>query len=130
MLLKILAGVFLALHGLVHLLYLAQSRKVFELAPGLTWPDGSWALSKLLGNPGVQTLAAFSLGLTALGFVTGGAGILLEQPWARLAAAAAAVLSTVLFLTFWNGEWKRLDNQGLIGIAINLAILAAVIWLR
>ena len=39
--LNIVIGVFIILHGLVHMLYFGQSRKFFELQPGMTWPDGS-----------------------------------------------------------------------------------------
>jgi hypothetical protein len=42
-------GIFLVLHGLVHLLYFGQSARYFELKPGMTWPDGAWAFSRLLG---------------------------------------------------------------------------------
>jgi hypothetical protein len=35
---QFIAGIFLILHGLVHLLYYGQSARRFELAPGLTWP--------------------------------------------------------------------------------------------
>ena len=47
----VIFGVFLMLHGLVHLLYLGQSQRFFELQPGMTWPDGpgrsrdSWAMA-------------------------------------------------------------------------------------
>lgn len=44
---NIFMGIFLILHALVHLLYAGQSRRFFELRPGMTWPDGSWAFSNL-----------------------------------------------------------------------------------
>ena len=31
-------GVFIVLHGLVHLLYFGQSARYFELKPGMVWP--------------------------------------------------------------------------------------------
>ncbi len=39
---QIVVGVFLILHGLVHLLYAGQALRYFELRPGMTWPDASW----------------------------------------------------------------------------------------
>jgi len=36
---KIGIALFLILHGLVHLLYLGQSRCLFELQPDMEWPD-------------------------------------------------------------------------------------------
>lgn len=67
-------GIFLALYSLVHALYLRQSARRFELKPGLTWPDGSWAFSKLLGDVTTRTMASSACGLAAIGFVVGGAG--------------------------------------------------------
>jgi len=57
---RILFGVFLVLHGLVHLLYYGQSARHFELQPGMVWPDGSWAFSRLLGDELVRSLAGVS----------------------------------------------------------------------
>jgi hypothetical protein len=51
-------GIFLILHGLVHLLYAGQSLRYFELRPAMTWPDGSWLLSKILADRAARLLAA------------------------------------------------------------------------
>ena len=40
---RIIFGIFIILHGLVHLLYFGQSTRYFELQPGMVWPDGAWA---------------------------------------------------------------------------------------
>jgi hypothetical protein len=125
-----LISIFLALHGLVHLLYLGQSRRLFELQDGMVWPDGSWAFSKLLGDGATRWLATIACGLAAVGFVAGGVGILARQPWWRPAVVGASALSSVAFILFWNGKMQRLDNQGGIGLLINLAILVAVLILR
>ena len=42
--LRFILSVFIVLHGLVHLLYFGQSRRLFELQPGMAWPE-SWRLS-------------------------------------------------------------------------------------
>ena len=34
-------GVFIVVHVLIHLFYFGQSRRLFELQPGMVWPDGS-----------------------------------------------------------------------------------------
>jgi hypothetical protein len=81
--LRFVIGAFIVLHGLVHLLYFGQSRRLFELQPGMVWPDGSWAFSRLLGDGATRSLAAFACVVAALGFAVGGAGILLGQAWWR-----------------------------------------------
>ncbi|MBN2392514.1 MAG: hypothetical protein JXR84_17420 [Anaerolineae bacterium] len=128
--LKIIVGVFMVLHGLVHLLYLGQRQRFFELQPGLVWPDGAWAFSRLLGDVTTRKLAGVLLVLAAMGFVAGGVGILAGQDWWRLLVVGAAVLSAVLYILMWNGYLQQLDDQGIIGILINVAILAAVLVLR
>jgi hypothetical protein len=127
---KVVAAVFLVLHGLVHLLYLGQSAGLFELQPGLHWPDGSWALSRLLGDNGTRTLAGIFCLLAAAGFVLGAAGIFFGQAWWRTAAAVSAAFSGVLYLLFWNGRVERLDQQGGVGLLIDAAILIAVLVFR
>ena len=100
---------------------------MFELKPGMTWPEAAWAFSKLLGDSGTRTLASLMCILAAAGFVIGGAGVLLGQAWWQTAAVAAAGLSGVLYILFWNGRMQNLDGQGVVAILIDVAILAAVL---
>ena len=72
---KVIGGVLLVLHGLVHMPYFGQGARLFELQPGMLWPDGSWIFSKLLGDNGTRTLASLFCILAAAGFVIGSAGI-------------------------------------------------------
>lgn len=127
---KVITGVFLMLHGLVHLLYYGQSARFFELQPGLTWPDGSWAFSKLLGEDGTRTLASIFCILAAAGCVIGGASIFAGQSWWRTAVAVSIAFSGILYILFWNGQSQRLANQGVIGLLIDMAILVAVFIFR
>lgn len=127
---KVIAGVFLVLHGLVHLLYFGQSARFFELQPGMSWPDGSWAFSRLLGDNGTRTLASIFCIVVAAGFVMGGAGIFFSQSWWRSAVVASAAFSGILYILFWNGRTKYLDGQGAIGLVIDIAILVAVTVFR
>lgn len=126
---RIILGVFLVLHGLVHLLYFAQSRRLFELQPGMVWPDGAWALSKLFGDETTRLPAAISMVLVAVGFVTGGAGVLAGQSWWRPATVGAAALSIALYVLLWDGGLQDLDDKGVFAILINTAILAAILML-
>lgn len=127
---KFIFGAFLILHGLVHMLYFGHSRRLFELAPGLGWPDGSWAFSRLLSVETARLLASVLLALAAVGFVVGGIGILAGLGWWRSLVTGSAALSIAIYLLFWNGQMTRLPDQGVIAILINLAILAAVLILR
>jgi hypothetical protein len=122
-------GAFIVLHGLVHLLYSAQSRRLFELRPGMVWPDGSWAFSRLLGDDATRLLASISYGLAAAGFVAGGIGILAEQTWWRPVVVSSAAFSSGMVL-LWDGKLRKLADQGLLALLINAAILVGVLILR
>ena len=126
----VIFGGFLILHGLVHLLYFGQSQRLFELQPGMTWPDGSWAFSQLLGGAATRNLAAALLVAAAAGLIAGGAGLLARQDWWRLVAVTAAALSALTYILLWDGATRQLDNKGGIGIVISVAILAVVLLLR
>jgi hypothetical protein len=128
--LRFIVGVFIVLHGLVHLLYFGQSQRLFELQPGMVWPDGSWLFSRLLGDPASRSLASIACILAALGFVAGGTAILLGQSWWRPVVVAAALFSTAIYTLFWNGRLQKLPDQGAIAILINVAILFAVLVLK
>ena len=128
--LNIVIGVFIILHGLVHMLYFGQSQKYFELQPGMTWPDGSWALSGFLGNTATRSLASFLLVMIAVILVIGGIGLLAKWELWRPIVVGGTILSTVAYLLLWSGKLQRLDNQGFVGILINLAILAALLVFR
>lgn len=123
-------GVFIVLHGLVHLLYFGQSARRFELRPGMVWPDGAWAFSTLLGEKTTRNLASISCVLAASGFVIGGLGILAGQAWWRPAVVGSAVFSSAAFVLLWDGKLQKLDDQGGVGILLNLAILIAVLVLH
>jgi hypothetical protein len=123
-------GVFFVLHGLVHLLYFGQSRGLFELQPGLAWPEGSWALSSMVGEKALGSLASILCLVAALGFVAAGTALMLSQGWWRPTVLGAAVISSLLFVVLWDGSMQRLADHGGIAVLIGLAILVAVLLLR
>lgn len=128
--LRFIVGVFIVLHGLVHLLYFGQSQRLFELQPGMVWPDGSWLFSRLLGDHASRLLASIACVLAALGFVASGVAIFLGLSWWRTMVVAAAAFSAAIFVLFWNGHLQKLPDQGAIAILINVAILFAVLVLQ
>jgi hypothetical protein len=127
---RFILGVFMMLHGMVHLLYFGQSARYFELKPGMVWPDGSWSFSKLLGNEAARNLASVSLILAAIGLIIGGVGILLNQAWWRPVVVGGAAFSSLIYILFWNGRMQNLDGQGVVGFLIDMAILLAVLIFR
>jgi hypothetical protein len=120
---NIAVAVFLVLHGLVHLLYLGQSMKWYELGKGMSWPENSWAFSRLFGNKATRMIASVSCVVAALIFVVGGGLLFAKQPvWLWITAGAAA-FSSLLMLLMWDGKMKELANKGIFAILINVTII-------
>jgi hypothetical protein len=127
---NIAVAIFLILHGLVHLLYLGQSMKWYELGKGMTWPENSWAFSRLFGNKTTRVIASVSCVLAALVFVGGGVLIFAKQPvWVWITVGAAA-FSSLLMLLMWDGKMKELANKGLFAILINATIIVLLLVVR
>ena len=118
---------FIILHGLVHLLYFGQSRRLFELQPGLAWPDQSWLFSRFLDIKVTRFLACVFCVLAATGFIIGGYGMLINTEWWRMVILITAVFSSLLFILFWDGEKKKLPDKGGIGLLINAAIILILV---
>ncbi len=127
---RFIFGVFIVLHSLVHLLYFGQSARYFELKPGMSWPDGSWAFTQFFTDEATRNLASIVLITVAIGLLASGIGILVGQVWWRPLIVGATALSSVVFLLFWNGRMQNLDGQGLVGILIDIAILMTVLAWR
>ncbi len=128
--LRVNIGIAVVLHGLVHLLYLGQSWRLFELKPGLIWPDGAWAFSRLLGTGATRRLASIACGLAAAAFIAGGFGILVGQIWWYALLIGAALFSAALYMLSWNGKMVMLDANGGIGLLIDMVILVSLLVLH
>jgi hypothetical protein len=120
-------GVFLVLHGWVHLVFGGHSLGMFQLRPGLTWPDGSWALRSWLGPTAIRRAATVACVLAALGFVVAGVALVLDAEWWRDAALASAAFSSLAFVLLWDGTRRRLADQGALGVLINVAVVVAAL---
>ena len=128
--LRIIFGIFLLLHGMVHMLYFGKSQQLFMLQPKLKWPDDSWLFSRFFGNGLTRGLAGLFCVLSAVGFAAAGLAVLFRYPFWRPAVITAAVFSSLLFLFCWDGESENLNDKGAIGLLINLALLLFVFFLN
>ena len=112
-LIRIVAGLFLIAHGLVHLLYLVHK----EDDPSFPFTlKQSWLVPEAVRRPTglvllAATVAAFALLGLAVWGVPGLSGV-----WPLLAIVAAA-LSLVMLVAFWH-------RQFFVGIGIDVALIA------
>ena len=120
-------AVFLVLHGLVHLWYVVLSQGWVEMEDAMGWNGRSWLLSDLLTEGTVLSLASVLYVLVAVGFLAGGVGYALDRDWATAVLVGAAVLSTVLLVAMWDGQFDLLVEKGVVGVAINVAVVAILV---
>lgn len=110
--LRIVVGVLLVAHGLVHLLFLAPDVREFSI-------DRSWLVPEVARRPlalGLMTatVAAFALLALAVWGVPG-----LSTGWPALTIVACA-LSAVLLVAYWN-------NRLVWGLAIDAALVVVAV---
>lgn len=128
MMLQIIFGIFLLLHGLVHLLYFGHSQHLFLLQPKMRWPDNSWLFSRFFGDGLTRGLVSLFCMLSAVGFSTAGMLVLLDFPFWKPVVITAAILSSLLFVFCWDGKSENLNDKGAIGLFINLTLLILVLF--
>jgi len=119
-------SIFVLLHGLVHLLYFGQSQRYFELQAGMTWPNPSWILSNVLKERDIQLICSTFCIIDALFFAVGAVALFFELSWSEYLIIIGCIISSITYVMFWNGKLQRLDNQGGIGILINIGIFIAL----
>jgi hypothetical protein len=120
---KAIAGIFLILHGLVHMWYVTLSQGWVEFQPDMGWTGRSWLLSSFLGEGATRLIAGVIYALAALAFVVSGVGVLANADWFRPLLLGSAVFSGVIVLVFWDGSMEMIVQKGLLGLLINIGIL-------
>lgn len=126
-LLRVLLGVFVFLHGLVHLPYAGQCARLWELKPDWAWPDGSWAFSRRPGDRAARRGAVAVFLLAAGALAVGGVGLISGPSWSRPLVAAGAALSVLSYLLLWNATKRRLLAQGALGIVIDIVVVVTAV---
>lgn len=128
--LRFLIGILIVLHGLVHLWYVTLSQRLVEFQPEMGWTGRSWILTNPLGDATTRSLASILFVLVTITYVAGGIGIFIQQDWWRPVVVGSALLSSALILLFWDGHLQMLVKKGLLGLAINTAMLVALLVLE
>jgi len=125
---KILLGVLLIAHGLVHAGLAAAPNPADPDAQPLAFfatVERSWLFSRVgMTHNSVKRIGLTLVGLATLGFILAGIGILssggLNTIW-RPCAAFSSAISLLLLVLFWH-PWLP------VGILIDLAALTIIIW--
>ena len=119
-------GLFIVLHGLVHLWYVVLSQKLVAFQPEMGWTGRSWLLTNVIGDSPTRSMASLLLILATIGMVVSGIGVMARGEWWRPVLIGSTVLSSVTLLLFWDGSTDLIVQKGLLGLVINGAILIAM----
>lgn len=128
--LRFLIGLFIILHGLVHLWYFTLSQRLVEFRPEMGWTGRSWILSNLLGDSTTRLLAGALFVLVAIAFVISGVGLFFLAEWRWTALISSAIFSCAIILIFWDGSMQLIIQKGLIGFLISLVMLLVLLLLK
>jgi hypothetical protein len=126
---RILLGIFILLHGLVHLWFVTLSRGWVKFQADMGWTGHSWLLTNIFGNGPTSLLATVSYAVAAITFVIASIGLLANQQWTRPWMIAASVISAATILVFWDGKFPMIVEKGIIGFMISAGILVAIFFL-
>ena len=128
--LRFLIGLFVILHGLVHLWYFALSRGLVQFQPEMGWSGRSWIFTNLLGDSATRSLASVLYILATIGLVLSGTGIFLRvEGWGTI-LVGSLIFSSVIILLMWDGGMQLIVQKGLIGLLINVVVLMALILFK
>jgi hypothetical protein len=123
---NILIGIFILLHGLVHMWYVTLSQGWVEFQANMGWTGKSWLLTNLFGNDMTRVIATILYGLSTATFLLAGSGVLAKQDRSRLWMIIASVISTITILVLWDGSLSMPVEKGALGLVINIGILVAI----
>jgi hypothetical protein len=122
-------GLFIVLHGLVHLWYVVLSQKLVTFQPEMGWNGRSWLFTNVLEDSRTRSLAGLLFVLATIGLVVSGIGVMARGEWWRPVLIGSTVLSSVTLVLFWDGSTDLIVQKGLLGLVINGAILIAMAML-
>jgi hypothetical protein len=126
--LRFIYGVIIILHGLVHMWYVTLAQRWVPFEPDMGWTGSSWLLTNAIGDGATRTLETIVYTFTTLGFIVGGIGVFANTDWWTTFMTTAAIASSVGVFLFWDGSFEMLVQKGLLGLLINIAVLAGL-WI-
>jgi hypothetical protein len=128
--LRSLLGLFVILHGLVHLWFFTLSQRLVEFKPEMAWTGKSWIFSNFLGDSTVRFIASTLFVLAAIAFVISGVGIFARAEWWWQMLLGSAIFSSTILFLLWDGSMQLIIQKGLIGFLISLVTLIVLLLFK
>lgn len=96
------------------------------------WKGSSWLLQGRVAGNSLKKLVSVLDISAGIVIMLCGIAILLEPlipGWWRITAIFGALLGTAAFVAFWDGHQQNMVEEGIIGVGINVALLAGALVL-
>ena len=126
---RVISGVIIILHGLVHLWYVILSFGIVKYQAEMGWTGESWLFSRLLSKSTLDTTAGILFIASLILFVVSGIGVIANLSIYPTILLVSALFSSIVILSFWDGESNLLVQKGVIGLLLNLLIILVTIIL-
>lgn len=123
----IIAGIFIILHGLVHLWYVLLSFQWIKFQPDMGWTGNSWILSSSKERSFIRFISGTLFIIAAISFLISGIGVFLNAVWWEILILVSVVFSSLILLFFWDGKFDMMIQKGVIGLLINFVIVAIIL---
>ena len=130
---RLLFGMFIVLHGLVHLWYVVLSQGLVKIKAGMPevgWTGKSWLFTGPLGDTTTHLLAGILFSLAAIALVVSGVGIFARADWWSKILMGSALFSSVIIIMLWDGSMRLIMEKGLIGFLISLMIFLGLLLFK
>lgn len=124
---RIIPGIFIILHGLVHIWYVVLSFNLVAFQPDMGWTGNSWLFSFPKSSKGLRVVAGILFIICTILFVVSGITILANLSDKNSLLLIAAILSTLTLVVFWDGKTSMIVQKGIIGVIINLVIIIGLL---
>jgi hypothetical protein len=123
-----LFGIFILLHGLVHIWYIVLAQQWVAFKPEMGFSAQSWVFTQTLGDSTTRKSAAVFYGTSTLAFIIAAIAIFTRAGWMKPCLIFASMLSLITILFFWDGKFERIVEKGLVGFIINILIFCTIIY--
>lgn len=122
-----LAGIFLILHGLVHFWYVVLSFEWVKFQPDMGWTGQSWLFSSFLKDSMLRPLAGILFTIAVFLFIISGISVFFQPEWLNTILLISSIFSSIILVLFWDGSTQMIVQKGIIGLIINLVVIAIVL---
>ena len=121
-------GIFILLHGLVHIWYIVLAQQWVAFKPEMGFSGESWMFTKRLGDSATRKFASANYAVSTFLLVIAAIAILMASAWKIYPLLFGSMSSAVTIIIFWDGKKDKIIEKGLLGFIIDVTIIAVILF--